>query len=456
MTLDDCILDLLLRWEELREKGQQLTPEELCRDSPHLLDEIKNRIRDLDRVPSLVSTLTENASADSAQSPGDPCATLVQHGASPLVGTHGSPTMRYGQEVFHAEGGLGKVFKARDAELGRQVALKRMKDHVARSSESRRRFLREAEITGRLEHPGIVPVYGLVHDERGHPCYAMRFIEGDSLKDAINRFHEADKGKRDPGERSLALRQLINQFIAVCKTIAYAHSRGIIHRDIKPGNIMLGKYGETLVVDWGLARPFGRTETERSSGEQTLMPNSDAGEGSTRMGHVIGTPEYMSPEQAAGRLDVMGPPSDVYSLGATLYTLLTGQPSVTGLNDPEKLQKVQQGNIRRISEMTSGIPKPLEAICMKAIALRPPQRYATALELADELERWQGDEVVRAYKESAAAKLVRWARRHRPLVASLAVLLITTSIAMAVGIVLSQQQKEIVEAKNRDLKREKE
>ncbi len=332
MTLDDRILDLLLRWEELGEQGQPITPEQLCQDSPELLDEIKKRIQDLGRVSSLVSTVNETGGADSAPSPVDSKGTILQPGPSSIPATKTGLGMRYGQQVFYAAGGLGEVYKAQDAELGRQVALKRMKAHVGRSSESRRRFLREAEITGRLEHPGIVPVYGLVQDENGQPCYAMRFIEGESLKYAIQKFHDADKSRRDPGERSLAFRQLLNQFIGVCKTIAYAHSRGIIHRDIKPGNIMLGKYGETLVVDWGLARPFGRTETERSSGEETLMPPTEPGEGQTGMGRAVGTPTYMSPEQAAGRLDAMGPPSDIYSLGATLYTLLTSEPSVSGGN----------------------------------------------------------------------------------------------------------------------------
>src|SRR5262249_18729890 len=157
---------------------------------------------------------------------------------------------------FHAKGGLGEVHVARDEELQRDVALKRLQQQFAHDSESRRRFLREAEVTGRLEHPGIVPVYGMVQDADGQPCYAMRFIEGESLKDAIDRFYKPGQGRRDPGEQSQTLRRLLGRFVAVCNAISYGHSRGILHRDLKPGNIMLGKFGETLVVDWGLARPF--------------------------------------------------------------------------------------------------------------------------------------------------------------------------------------------------------
>src|SRR5262249_37351395 len=135
----------------------------------------------------------------------------------------------------HARGGLGEVHLAEDAELGRPVALKRIQERHLDDPESSRRFLREAEITARLEHPGIVPVYGLAQDPQGQLCYAMRFIEGESLQDALDRFH-ADG--RDPGERSLALRQLLARFVVVCNTLAYAHSKGVVHRDLKPANVM--------------------------------------------------------------------------------------------------------------------------------------------------------------------------------------------------------------------------
>ena len=138
------------------------------------------------------------------------------------------------------------------------MALKQILDRHADDPTSRARFLLEAEITGGLEHPGIVPVYGLGTYGDGRPYYAMRFIRGDSLKEAIERFHADAAPRRDPGRRSLELRKLLRRFIDVCNAIDYAHSRGVLHRDIKPGNIMLGQYGETLVVDWGLAKADGR------------------------------------------------------------------------------------------------------------------------------------------------------------------------------------------------------
>src|SRR5262249_39107301 len=157
-------------------------------------------------------------------------------------------------------------------------------------ADSRARLLREAEITGRLEHPGIVPVYGLGKDSHGRPYYAMRFIRGQTFKEAIERFHSADQ--RSEGERRIELRQLLTRFMAVCNSIAYAHSRGVVHRDLKPSNIMLGKYGETLVVDWGLCKALGHREPKEEAGEQTLVPSSGSGSSETLPGSAIGTPSY--------------------------------------------------------------------------------------------------------------------------------------------------------------------
>src|SRR5262249_24620040 len=158
-----------------------------------------------------------------------------------------------------------------------EVALKRMQPLCNQDEDNRRRFLREAKITARLEHPGIVPVHGLVHDAEGQPCYAMRFIQGETLADGIQRFPEADQRARDPGDRRLALRQLLSRFVAVCNTIAYAHSRGIIHRDLKPTNIMLGPYGETLVVDWGLAKPFAAAQTDETASPRPAPAGEEQG-----------------------------------------------------------------------------------------------------------------------------------------------------------------------------------
>jgi tetratricopeptide (TPR) repeat protein/tRNA A-37 threonylcarbamoyl transferase component Bud32 len=329
----------------------------------------------------------------------------------------------------HAEGGLGKVSVARDEELHREVALKEIQERYADHAESRARFLVEAEITGGLEHPGIVPVYGLGTYDDGRPFYAMRFVKGDSLKEAIERYHR-DAKRRSPGERSLELRQLLGRFNDVCDAIAYAHSRGVLHRDLKPGNVMLGKYGETLVVDWGLAKPVGGPE---GASEAPLRPVSADDSAPTQMGAALGTPAFMSPEQAAGRLDRLGPASDVYSLGATLYCLLTGKPPFESGDVAVVLGRVQKGEFPRPRQVNRDVPRALEAICLKAMALRPEARYAMPRELAADVEKWLADEPTAAYREPWRVQTWRWVKRHRTPVAATA----TAAVAvLALGPVL--------------------
>ncbi len=244
------------------------------------------------------------------------------------VGAATSDGQRFRVLRPHARGGLGAVFVALDWELHREVALKQILDQHADDPTSRQRFLLEAEVTGGLEHPGIVPVYGLGTYCDGRPYYAMRLIRGDSFKEAIERFHADAKLRKNPGECSLEVRRLLRRFTDVCNAIDYAHSRGVLHRDIKPRNIVVGKHGETLVVDWGLAKAIGKADP--GSGERPLRPASASGSAETLPGSALGTPAYMSPEQAEGDLERLGPRSDVYSLGATLYCLLIGRPPFAG------------------------------------------------------------------------------------------------------------------------------
>ena len=299
----------------------------------------------------------------------------AERSASASIGTPTSAGQRFGILRLHARGGLGEVFVARDEELHREVALKQIQDRHADHADSRSRFLLEAEITGGLEHPGIVPVYGLGHYPDGRPFYAMRFIRGDSLKEAIEQFHRADqRSGRDPGERALDLRQLLRRFVDVCNAVAYAHSRGVLHRDLKPGNVMLGPYGETLVVDWGLAKPIGRSDDAVPSTETTLLPASGTGLAATQIGSALGTPAYMSPEQAVGDLNRLGPRSDVYSLGATLYCLLTGEVPFDG-DVGEVVRKVRRGDFPPPRQLEPSIDRALEAVCLKAMAANPDDRY---------------------------------------------------------------------------------
>ncbi len=267
---------------------------------------------------------------------------------------------------FHDRGALGEVYVAHDQQLHRIVALKRIQLGHAVDRDKCARFVVEAEITGRLEHPGIVPVYGLGTYQDGRPFYAMRFIRGDNLKSAIEQFHRDEEKGRDPGERAVALLKLLRRYLDVCNAIDYAHSRGVLHRDLKPGNIMLGKFGETLVVDWGLAKSMGRPESAPASAtmdDRTLVPQSGSDLRGTELGSRLGTPAYMSPEQAAGKIDTLGPASDVYSLGATLYCLLTGRAPFTEADLGELLRKVERGDFPPPRQLKGWIDPALEAIC---------------------------------------------------------------------------------------------
>jgi serine/threonine protein kinase/tetratricopeptide (TPR) repeat protein len=343
----------------------------------------------------------------------------------------------------HAGGGLGEVFVARDTELNREVALKQIRPRHADNLESRARFLLEAEVTGGLEHPGIVPVYGLGAYDDGRPYYAMRFIRGDSLQDCIRKFFAADGNlKRDPCERALALRELLRRFVDVCNAMEYAHSRGVLHRDLKPGNIMVGKYGETLVVDWGLAKPLDQIEETDLTAEGALRPMSATGTVETQVGRAVGTPAYMSPEQAAGRIDQLGPASDVYSLGATLFALLTGRAPFEGGDVGSTLQRVQRGDFPKPRIVNNRVPKPLEAICVRAMALQPADRYASPQALAHDLEHWLADEPVAAYKETASEKIGRWTRRHRAIAQSSVVALLAIAVISMIACALIERARD--------------
>ena len=335
----------------------------------------------------------------------------------------------------HARGGLGAVFVALDSELDREVALKQILDDRADDPISRYRFLIEARITGGLEHPGIVPVYGLGTHSDGRPYYAMRFIRGESLKEAIDHFHAGPLPGGPTGSRNLALRKLLRRFLDVCNAIDYAHSRGVIHRDIKPANIILGQHGETLVVDWGLAKPTGHVEPESESGERLFTPSSAIGNCETIPGSTLGTPGFMSPEQAEGRLDRMSPRSDIYGLGATLYCLLTGKPPFAG-KVADMLGAVRRGDFPPPRQLDPSIDKALEAVCLKAMALEPADRYETPRALADDIEHWLADEPVKAYPEHRLERLGRWLRQHRTWTYAAVAALIGISLAATIGVVV--------------------
>ncbi len=356
---------------------------------------------------------------------------------------------RYRVLKAHKKGGLGEVFVAEDTELGRRVALKEIQTRFVNDTASRTRFVLEAEVTGGLEHPGIVPVYGLGHYADGRPYYAMRFVQGDNLREALRRFHT-----ESPGFDSLAFRQLLRRFVDVCNAVAYAHSRGVLHRDLKPGNVMLGQYGETLLVDWGLAKATGKASGERQrpaspTDDTPLLPRSGGESGMTVQGQAMGTPAYMSPEQARGDFDTLGAAADIYSLGASLYELLTGQvPFPDG-----DMEAVEAGRFPPPRSVKPSVPRALEAVCLKAMALKPADRYGSALDVAKEIDQWLADEPVRAYREPLRVRARRWIRKHARLVTGFAVALVATTAAMGLIAVEREQARKSIEVQ-RDIAQE--
>jgi serine/threonine-protein kinase len=372
---------------------------------------------------------------------------------SPVSGGSTTNFQRFRPLRPHARGGLGAIFVAVDEELHREVALKQLHDSHADDPVSRTRFLLEAEITGGLEHPGIVPVYGLGSYADGRLYYAMRLVRGDTLKEAIEAFFKADHvASRGQGERALALRQLLARFVAVCNAVAYAHSRGVIHRDLKPSNILLGPYGETLVVDWGLAKVVGRDGSRTAGTEGTLRPGSGSSSGETLPGSAVGTPAYMSPEQAAGQLDRISPATDVYSLGATLYHLLTGQSPFPDNDVPAVLSRVQRGDFTPTHAVRPDVPRPLEAVCLKAMALEPESRYRSPRELADEIEQWLAGEPVAAWPEPWSARAKRWIARRRTLVTAACVAAVVTIAALGGITALQVRSNQELSAANEALR----
>jgi serine/threonine protein kinase len=394
---EDRLGKLLLRWDVLRRQGREVTARELCTDWPELVPELDRRIevvRAMDRVLDVEATQRRSmATVD------------IADGASPVWGLPDAlrAATVYRPQRHLAAGGLGEVLTAYQEELDRLVALKRIRPDKLHET-ARRRFLREAAITARLQHPGIVPVYGVGQDDDG-PFYAMPLIQGRTLQEAIGGFHGDESLRRDPSRRGLKLRGLLQQLIAVCNTVAYAHDQGIMHRDLKPSNIMLGPYGETLVLDWGLAKRLDANDPGAEAGGDAPSP-SPSPEDLTAAGAVLGTPRYMSPEQARGQ--PVGPASDFFNLGLILYTILTGKLAFdrAGPEGTDPLEVVRDATVLPPRRQDPSLPRALEAICLKALSARPEDRYGSARALAEDIEHWLADEPVSAWREP-------WSTRSR-------------------------------------------
>jgi eukaryotic-like serine/threonine-protein kinase len=453
MTDDDVISDLLDRWESAWHSGIDIDIKTLCSDYPALTDRVTQRVavlKAMNRVLDLHPSTDEKNSRD-----GNTWPESTSHHSDREIATI-STMSDYRVIRSHARGGLGEVLVAFDSQLSREVALKVIQAPYDRDPNRCKRFLREAEITSRLEHPGIVPVHGVGQDAQGRPCYTMRFIHGDTLQAEIEKYHSR-RHELSAAEHARALRSLLQRFVSVCNTVGYAHSRGIIHRDIKPSNIILGGFSETLVVDWGIAKDINQShryqETVGNCAETLTLEQPSSSSHSktdellTRQGGILGTPAFMSPEQASATA-LLEPTSDIYSLGATLYVILTGQPPAKGENIAHVLDQVRSGKITPARQIVRSIPAPLEAICTKAMQIAPTARYQSALELSHDVEHWLSDEPVSVFSENILDRSLRWIRRHRTITATTTAASLIILLSLVIQIILISQSNENLLAAN--------
>ncbi len=368
-------------------------------------------------------------------------------------------TQRYAIGAQVARGGMGTILDAQQAAMKRRVAMKVMLEGAEDADIAR--FVDEAQITGQLEHPNIVPVHELGVDEQGQLFYTMKFVRGITLKKVL----ELLAAGTEATVKKYPLSALLTIFQKTCDAVAFAHSRGVIHRDLKPENIMLGDFGEVLVMDWGLAKVIGSAETIGTA-------TRDSGRlGSTMAGTIMGTPQYMAPEQARGEVETMDHRADIYALGAILYHLLALRPSVSGDDAWAMVDKVARGQIEPLDspprrqgakgDKTSDplaswrlgghlpggrIPDSLAAVMRKAMALDPAARYRSVEELQADLLAYQSGFATSAENAGLGKQLLLALRRHKIAAAGVAAVLLVGA-TLGTKAVLAGKRAERGEAK---------
>ena len=354
---------------------------------------------------------------------------------------------RYALQRELGSGGMGRVLLVHDTYLGRDVALKEAladapeasrPELSPKSSPHLARFLREARVTGRLDHPSIVPVHELGRRADGRLYYTMRLVPGRTLEQAV----------KEAGAWQERLR-LLPHFVDLCQAVAYAHSRGVLHRDLKPANVMIGEFGETVVLDWGLAKEVGEQEAKddgmvnrlRSMGLDVGASDEEAAK--TAMGAVMGTPAYMSPEQARGDVESIDERSDVYALGAVLYELLTGQLPFADRRAAQVLHGVLHEEPPAVLSIEPNVPQELAAVCERAMQKQPEARYAHVRDLAEDIERFQSGRLVQTYAYGMRDHLRRFVMRNKAAVASglVALLAVIVMALIAYSRVVAQRNR---------------
>ena len=352
------------------------------------------------------------------------------------------------------QGAMGAILSARHRHLKRQVAYKRILPEFIDAPDSLSRFLREMQITAQLEHPNIIPVYEFEFTSDGSMAYTMKLVKGKTLKDLIRQKRQLlTEGKKLPSE--LSQNHILEYFLSVCDAMNYAHSKGIIHRDLKPANLMIGEYNEVYVMDWGIARQIGRYQTvddqEHSTGLTELKEDISPDE--TRAGQILGTPRYMSPQQAAGKNKELDGRSDQFSLGLILFELLTCTPAIQARNTLELLKKILKVEIEPFEAVHSGekIARELKAIARKALMRMPDDRYDTVADMARDIRRYMHGEAIEAEPDRFLQKFQRWISHHRVKALTTLMGLIVLSSCL-VGISIYNQQAALAKARAVELK----
>lgn len=340
-----------------------------------------------------------------------------------------------------ARGGMGKVIEVEDNDLRRSVALKVLRKEMLDRKDLVERFLEEAQITGQLEHPNIVPVHEIGVDGRGNLYFTMKLVEGEELSSIIKRLK-----KKDPSaERAYPMSRLIDVFIKVCEGVAFAHSRGVIHRDLKPANIMVGRFGEVQIMDWGVAKIVGRKEDTADRAVVSDRQEDDASR--TMAGSILGTPSYMSPEQARGEVNSMGPEADIFSLGVILYELLALKTPWTAETSAQVIDQVKNYDPETPTRAAPErrIPPELDQLAMKCLEKAPNKRLGTAQDLIDNLRAWQEGGRLAAVEYSIGQLIGKWIARHKVMVIT-SMLVLAALIAGGIGVAQYFEQQRMQQA----------